>query len=429
MLLMLSLHHLSVFADPSTDRISLEKAKNYFAEAKEMCDTERSRLWTLSLWGPIMFVDPIDRRIVANQSDAHGVLRSEQGVFTGRLPASVNFANTAMEWEGVNWTTVIWSAVPTQDNARRLLLAHELFHHIQKKLGLLSNEPNNEHLDSLDGRYLLQLEWKALAAAMRATNEQDCLSAINDAFVFRSQRYKLFPAAEKQEGILEKNEGLAEYTGVIVANPSNNDQKLAALHDLEIRPKDKTFVRSFAYATGPAYGLLLDKFDSSWREEIRQPSATLFSLLKKALGYSVLTELEAETEKRSTQYDGQALLAQETLRDRRRKKLLAEYHKRFVDGPVLTIHLGAKSLSFDPRNLQPLPLYGTVYPTLRVCSAWGVLEVTNGALMSPDRDTLFLVAPTKTTATSGDGWRLDLKPGWKIVPGKRSGDVLLIQSN
>jgi hypothetical protein len=28
-------------------------------------------------------------------------------------------------------------------------------------------------------------------------------------------------------------------------------------------------------------------------------------------------------------------------------------------------------------------------------------------------------------ATAGDGWKLELKPGWKLVPGTRTGDVAL----
>ncbi len=55
------------------------------------------------------------------------------------------------------------------------------------------------------------------------------------------------------------NEGLAEYTGVFVGNPTRSTRIQAALHDLRAHVADRSFVRSFAYATGPAYGLLLDQ--------------------------------------------------------------------------------------------------------------------------------------------------------------------------
>ena len=46
---------------------------------------------------------------------------------------------------------------------RHVTLAHELFHRIQSGLGLTRPEAGNRHLDTLEGRYLLQLEWRALA--------------------------------------------------------------------------------------------------------------------------------------------------------------------------------------------------------------------------------------------------------------------------
>jgi hypothetical protein len=39
---------------------------------------------------------------------------------------------------------------------------------------------------------------------------------------------------------------------------------------------------------------------------------------------------------------------------------------------------------------------------------------------------LVLPAPT-AGATKGDGWDLELKPGWELVPGERKGDVTLLK--
>ena len=44
-----------------------------------------------------------------------------------------------------------------------LLLIHELFHRIQPQLGLLVPDLPSDHLDTLEGRYWMQLEWKALS--------------------------------------------------------------------------------------------------------------------------------------------------------------------------------------------------------------------------------------------------------------------------
>jgi hypothetical protein len=84
-------------------------------------------------------------------------------------------------------------------------------------------------------------------------------------------------------------------------------------------------------------------------------------------------------------------------------------------------------VQFDPRNLQPLGDAGTVYPNLRISDDWGILEAKNGALMKPDWSAVIVVSPSASTGSSlvGDGWTLELKPGWKIVRGIRKGDFIL----
>ena len=47
--------------------------------------------------------------------------------------------------------------------------------------------------------------------------------------------------------------------------------------------------------------------------------------------------------------------------------------------------------------------------------------------MTPDWSAVIVRAPATTTGSSiqGDGWTLLLKPGWKLVPGSRPGDLTL----
>jgi hypothetical protein len=84
-------------------------------------------------------------------------------------------------------------------------------------------------------------------------------------------------------------------------------------------------------------------------------------------------------------------------------------------------------VQFDPRNLQPLENAGTVYPNMRISDDWGILDAKNGALMKPDWSAVIVVATSAITGSTikGDGWTLELKPGWKIVPGARKGDFIL----
>jgi hypothetical protein len=84
--------------------IPIEMAQTYFSEAQSLCQADHGQLWGISLCGPIMFVDPQSRSIVASQADANGLLKAEGGVFVGLLPTDQNIANTAVEWSGVHWT-------------------------------------------------------------------------------------------------------------------------------------------------------------------------------------------------------------------------------------------------------------------------------------------------------------------------------------
>jgi hypothetical protein len=286
---------------------------------------------------------------------------------------------------------------------------------------------DNRQLDTLEGRYYLQLEWRALARALQASTSSDRKTAITDALVFRTERYKLFPGAAIEEQALELNEGLAEYTGVKIANPTPEEQVKFAISDLKAHASDSTFVRSFAYATGPAYGLLLDRANPDWLRQIRQ-GGSFASILETALNITLPANLDQAASDRAAEYDGQALKAAETEREARRQQAITKYKAKFVDGPILTLAFWHMNFQFNPTNLQPLGEWGTVYPNMRITDDWGVLEATHGALMKPDWSAVIVSAPANATGSiiKGDGWTLELKPGWKVVPAPRKGDFILV---
>ena len=135
----------------------------------------------------------------------------------GYLPKDVIIANTAVDWSGTRWTMVQWP-LPQSSLPRNRLLAHELFHRIQPDLHLQAASSDNPQLDSLEGRFWLQLEWKALAAALTQSGEAQSRS-IHDALAFRAERHKVFPGSQESERALELNEGLAQYTGLSASAP------------------------------------------------------------------------------------------------------------------------------------------------------------------------------------------------------------------
>ena len=327
-----------------------------------------------------------------------------------------------MEWSGTGWTQLLWP-VPSEPALLRVFLAHEMFHRIQPGLGLAGPEAGNRHLDTLEGRYLLQLEWRALARALMADAPDVRRGHISDALAFRHERRRLFPRAAAEEAALETNEGLAEYTGARIGLSRDEQRRAYAVYALSRFLDSPTFVRSFAYASGPAYGLLLDDADPDWRDKLAADAGADLGLLLAAAGQTG-ADPPADLAALAARYDADgSLRAAEEARDAERTARVAAWRAALVDGPVLVLPLANASFQFNPQTLAALDDVGTVYPTLRLADDWGELTVDGGAaLVHADGRRAAVALVPGGDGVSGDGWQLALAPGWRIVPGEREGD-------
>ena len=409
-----------LLASPALSEPKLEDADRLFVEAMTVCERDHGRLWGESLCGPMLLVDYHDRSVLANQPDPQHVLQRSGRWFRGTLPEDVIIANTPTEWSGARWTQI---DAPLPDDAARfhVLVAHELFHRIQPKLGLTRPEAANHHLDTFDGRYLLLLEWRALNRALQAPTADSRRAALADALAFRRERYRIFPQAAADEAALEIAEGVPEYTGVMLGLTNDSERTAYAIRDLSAFVDVPTFVRSFAYATGPAYGLLLDQASPGWKTRLNA-GQSLYTLLA-----ATLPEVPADTaglEERARRYDDGTLRTRETARERDRQARLADLRARLVEGRVLVLPLAQSNFQFNPQTLVALDGVGTVYPTMRLTDVWGSLEVERGGALVRSAARLATVprGPSADTG-NGDGWRLQLKPGWTITAGPREGDL------
>lgn len=399
-------------------------ADQYFRDVHSLCLREGSRLWGISLDGPVLLADEKTHSVVANEADSAGHLVKKGSCFVGMLPKEINIANTALHWAGKKWSMIVWP-LPNDKDARGVLMIHEMWHRIQGDLGLSLHNVPCGHLDSHEGRIWLQLEWRALRKALLEIGTAR-RQAIEDALLFRAYRRSLFEKSDSLENSLELTEGLPEYTGISVALPSDSAKHAYAALKLQEAPGKKSFARSFAYASGPAYGLLLDMFKSDWRKGLG-PKSDLGVLLQQALGIEQSGNLEVQAPERSRAYDGDALIKFEAVREEQHLKQLAELRRRFVDEPVLVIPLHQLSYSFDPNNVQSLDTVGTVYPVMRLKDEWGILTVSNGALMNSTFTKVYVTPPAELSVRPlrGDGWTLELSEGWRVHPGERKGDFVL----
>lgn len=408
--------------------IPLDLARQYFREAASLFARDDGQLWKIPLKAPILLIDYETRQVAANQPDAESRLIPQGEIWTGEIPPDVMFANTALTWAGVHWVVLIWQMLPADPLWRAVFFAHEAFHRVQEKIGFPMPETSNAnaHLDTLEGRYLLQLEWRALARALTGTGEAQ-REAIGDALLFRAARRERFPQAAEEERSLEMHEGLAQYTGFVLAGMTA--QQTAEFLD-KVPERYQGFTDSFAYASGPAYGLLLDSIHPNWRAGLK-PGHDFGSLLQTALGIVLPAGPGAAAQTRAPFYGGESLLQAEHQREQERQQQIAAYRARLVDSPALVLPVGGTvQIVFDPRATIPLPGTGTVYPFAQAKDDWGVLELeAGGLLMSEDSKTMRISLPTvpDENPLRGEGWTLHLAEGWRARPAQQSADWEIIQ--
>jgi len=395
--------------------------------ARQISLEDGGKTWGMEVCGPMLFADPATNNVVADRADGKGQLQRAGEVWQGRLPNSIHVANTALEWGGVRWTMVAWP-LPTDSRERAQLLGHECYHRIQPALRLPANDALNTHLDGMQGRIWVLLEWRALERALAERGEAR-KNAVADAVRFRQYRRSLIKSAAESENRLEMNEGLAEYTGVRLANSQEPDRRAASIFMLRDGPRRSSLVRSFAYVSGPAYGVLLDESGVVWRKTL-SPSSDFGVILSKAYRVGMDRPDENSALSAARRYDGDAIMASENLRAQRMEKELAEMRRRYMEGPVLTLPaLNEFSFGFNPNGLVPLNENAVVYRSLRVSDLWGVLDASSGMIVRENGLIQRVVVPapkvTSGTKLAGDNWKLDLKPGFELRRGERVGDWIV----
>lgn len=395
----------------SAQQINTEIAKGYFNELKSIADKDNKKMWGKHLYGPVMFVNPETKEIVTNENDNYGSLKDVNGVYAGKLSEKDVVANTAYNWNGKIWTMIIMP-LPGSDYERRVLLAHESFHSIQQDIGLIPTGGTNNHLDEKDARILLRMEWDALLKALTGNKEYNIQSAL----AFRELRRQKYSDAKLNENALEIMEGLAEYTGIKLGIGNETDMIKYITKKTADAGSFPSFVRSFAYISGPLYCLLLDQSNTNWRNRLNARS-DLGEIVKSTYRINLGSNLSQLVESRKGQYNSGGVNKFEEKRENEKLKLVNEYKAKFISGRVLVIHFINMKIQFDPRNLIALENYGTVYPTLKIVDEWGILEVSKGALVASNWSKVTVTYPTKfdTNVLSGDGWKVTLNNGWKYV--------------
>src|SRR5438105_4042021 len=277
-------------ATAADGQVQPQLAHRWFDEATKLCERDAGRLWGVSLCGPMVIGDP-----------STGTRATSQPEPEGPPPRFPGFADGPVSWGGLRWFSFpLPMLVSTDADVRQQNMLHGLFHRIQPELRFWQGNDDgfNEHLDTLEGRVWMQLEWRALRRAIESSGS-DRAEAIADALAFRSERRRRFPGAADNERREEIREGLASYTGVAAWANSPADAHRAAASELAGGEAQPSFVGNFEAASGPAYGVLLDELLPGWRRQLRGTS-DLGELLASATNKPPMTDVAVA----AARYDG-----------------------------------------------------------------------------------------------------------------------------
>ena len=155
---------------PAVAQVDQQRAQEYFKEAQALCERDGGRLWGVSICAPMVIGDARTQTFATSQPPPDAP-----------RPKLVGLLNGPIQWGDTMWAAMSWDTIANwPPRTRGEAFLHESFHIVQSSKGIGAPDrarlgPNvrseNEHLDAVDGRYWLRLEWRALARALRESGE------------------------------------------------------------------------------------------------------------------------------------------------------------------------------------------------------------------------------------------------------------------
>lgn len=387
--------------------------EDVFASFQEACEQDGGSFWGTSLCGGVILFDRDNRVLYANKADLDGEFsRHENGYwiyeFEDGEPTPA-YTDTATEMLGERWALMRYSFDNGVDYLHRIAI-HESFHRIQPGLNtsLDGNNDGNAHLDEEWGRIWIRLQLRALGDALTADTRQDRLRHLSSAVSMAQARFAAFDNAEFTETHLERDEGIAEYTGWALHHSGDAPERFAA----QIAEEDNklSYSRSFAYVTGPAWGLVLDQLGADWRSAI---VGTDTSFAQLAIDRVPDLDVNPSAEDAATEYGFENVRAEEAAQAEAIRQRRADYTQRFITGPHIILPMGR--MNFNPQTVTTMGEAGQVYGTFTINSSWGSMSTERGALVNFQTREVRIdwIGEPQSPVWQTDRWELELNEGWE----------------
>lgn len=398
-----------------------EIALQYFKGIKEICDRDDGALWGKNLYGPLMFVDRSNRRIVANMPDKDGLLKGKDGVFTGLFPKDLLLNNTP-----VNFGSTLFALAPLppeEDDYRiKTQAIHSLFHRFQTMAGTSAFGYNTNNMDEREARLWIKLEWKALRKALTTEGEEQKV-AIRDALIFRGANRELYKKYARDENLFEDYEGLTTFTYTQLCTGSRDEFRARILEILDNIYSMQSYSRSYGFVHGALYASLLN--DKGFKfSEIRTKEIDLGSTVMHMYGIELPAICRDVAGSLAVNYNVAEINAEEDRRLADLRESLHEQISEFTDKPVVFIELESPYFDFEPEDIQSLDTVGILYKSIRISDNWGKLTVTKGGCLVSNNFRFLRVSAKGFRADqrhiTGDDWVMLINPDYELVAVKQN---------
>lgn len=396
---------------------TIEKASQYFRSIEEICNRDNGKLWGKNLYGPIMFVDRVSRRIVANQPDAEGLLKGKDGVYTGLYPKEQLINNAPVLFGGTKFGM---APLPLEEDEYRIetRAIHSLFHLYQESIGVFPQTFNLRNMDEKEARLWIKLEWKALKNALSAKVDERSLS-IRDALIFRGSNRELYYKVAAEENLFEAYEGLTTFTYTLLCTNSPEEFRTRLFEYLERFYSVQSFSRSYGFIHGALYATLLyDKgFDF---KTLKTDNIDLGRYVKELYDIELPLICRDVAGSLAVNYEIDVINKEEEKRLADIKENAHKLVSNFTEKPVVFLELESPYFDFEPEEIHSLDTLGTIYNSIRVSDNWGKLTVDKGGCLVSNSFKYLRVTAKGFKADknriSGEGWHLILNTDWELVP-------------
>jgi len=393
-----------------------EKAIYYFNGIEEICNRDSARLWGKNLYGPIMFVDRTSRIIVANQPDNEGLLKGENGIYSGFYPKELITSNTPVMFGGILYAM---TPLPNIEDTFRIKTQaiHSLFHRFQKLTGTLVSGYNTNNMDEKEARLWIKLEWKALRKALNSEGEERQL-CVRDALVFRGANRELYQKYANDENRFENYEGLATFTYTLLCTNSYEEYKSRLFENLDRIYAMQSYSRSYGFIHGALYASLLNNKGFDFRK-IQTDNFDLGNAVKELYNIELPVICRDVAGSLAFNYDIEAINKEEEQRLADIKESVHKQISTFTEKPVVFLELESPYFDFEPEDIHPLDTLGTLYNSIRVSDNWGKLSVDKGGCLISNNFKYLRITSKgfkeEKNRISGEGWHLILNNDWILV--------------